>query len=97
MRNIKLATFAGIMFAIKMGVAVGGFLGLYILGQYGYAKGAPITPEIINGIKLLFSIIPASFILVCGITLYFYPINDKFLTQIEVDLNERKKSGEYLL
>ncbi|MBA7561740.1 putative glycoside/cation symporter YagG [subsurface metagenome] len=88
---------AGIMFAIKMGVAVGGFLGLYILGQYGYAKGAPITPEIINGIKLLFSIIPASFILVCGITLYFYPINDKFLTQIEVDLNERKKSGEYLL
>jgi GPH family glycoside/pentoside/hexuronide:cation symporter len=81
---------AGIMFAIKLGVAVGGFLGLYILGQYGYQKDAEITPEIMNGIKLLFSIIPAAFILVCGITLYFYPINDKLLAQIEVDLNERK-------
>jgi len=83
---------AGIMFAIKMGVAVGGFLGLYILGQYGYTKDAPITPEIIHGIKQLFSIIPAGFILVCGIILFFYPINEKLLATIEVDLKERKKS-----
>ncbi len=83
---------AGIMFAIKLGVAVGGFLGLYILGQYGYHKDVTITPEIMNGIKLLFSIIPAAFILVCGFVLYFYPINDKLLAQIELDLNERKKS-----
>lgn len=81
---------AGIMFAIKMGVAVGGFLGLYILGQYGYDKGAPITPEIIDGIKLLFSIIPAAFILVCGVVLFFYPINEKLLVTIELDLKERK-------
>ena len=38
---------AGIMFAIKMGVAVGGFLGLYLLGQFGYDKELPITPEVI--------------------------------------------------
>lgn len=82
---------AGIMFAIKLGVAIGGFLGLYILGQYGYNKAAPITPEIINGIKLLFSIIPAVFIFVCGIVLFFYPLNDKLLATIELDLKERKK------
>lgn len=82
---------AGIMFAIKMGVAVGGFLGLYLLGQYGYNKDAPITPEIINGIKTLFSIIPAGFILVCGVILFFYPINEKLLTTIELDLKERKE------
>ncbi len=81
---------AGIMFAIKMGVAIGGFLGLYILGQYGYVKDEPITPEIIHGIKLLFSVIPAGFILVCGIILCFYPINDKLLAKIEEDLKERK-------
>jgi len=83
---------AGIMFAIKMGVAVGGFLGLYILGQYGYNKDLPITPETIEGIRLLFSIIPAGFILVCGVILCFYPINDKLLTKIEMDLKERKES-----
>jgi GPH family glycoside/pentoside/hexuronide:cation symporter len=83
---------AGIMFAIKMGVAIGGFLGVYILGQYGYVKNEPITPEIINGIKLLFSIIPASFLLICGIILCFYPINEKLLAKIEVDLKERKSN-----
>lgn len=83
---------AGIMFAIKMGVAIGGFLGLYILGWYGYDKDLPITPEIINGIKLLFSIIPAGFILVCGIILCFYPISEKLLAKIEVDLKERKNA-----
>jgi GPH family glycoside/pentoside/hexuronide:cation symporter len=85
---------AGIMFAIKMGVAVGGFLGLYLLGQYGYTKGTPITPEIVNGIKQLFSLIPAGFMLVCGIILFFYPVNDKLLATIELDLQERKKSEE---
>jgi GPH family glycoside/pentoside/hexuronide:cation symporter len=85
---------AGIMFAIKLGVAVGGFLGLYILGQYGYDKQAPITPHIMNGIKLLFSIIPAGFILFCAITLFFYPVNEKLLETIEADLQERKDSEQ---
>ncbi len=83
---------AGIMFAIKLGVAVGGFLGLYFLGLFGYSKAATNTPEVINGIKLLISIIPAAFILVCSIMLYFYPINDRILTQIVTDLEKRKKS-----
>jgi GPH family glycoside/pentoside/hexuronide:cation symporter len=77
-----------------MGVAIGGFLGLYILGQYGYEKDLPITPEIIHGIKLLFSLIPAGFILVCGIILLFYPINEKLLVTIEMDLNKRKSSEQ---
>jgi GPH family glycoside/pentoside/hexuronide:cation symporter len=85
---------AGIMFAIKMGVAIGGFLGLYILGQYGYEKDIPMTPEIVNGIKLLFSLIPAGFILVCGIILFFYPISEKLLAKIEADLKERKSDEE---
>lgn len=85
---------AGIMFAIKMGVAIGGFLGLFMLGLYGYEKDIAITPETANGIKLLFSIIPAVFIAICGIILYFYPINDKLLAKIEVDLLEERKKNE---
>jgi GPH family glycoside/pentoside/hexuronide:cation symporter len=85
---------AGIMFAIKLGVAIGGFLGLYILGQYGYEKDVVITAEIVNGIKVLFSIIPAAFIFICGLILFFYPVNEKMLATIELDLNERKKSEE---
>ncbi|MBN1561517.1 MFS transporter [candidate division KSB1 bacterium] len=83
---------AGIMFAIKLGVAVGGFLCLSILGQYGYNKAAPMTPHILQGIRLLFSLIPAAFILVCGCILFFYPVNDKLLATIEADLKERKRA-----
>jgi glycoside/pentoside/hexuronide:cation symporter, GPH family len=81
---------SGIMFAIKMGVAVGGFLGLYILGLYGYSTGTPVTPEIAQGIKLLFTMIPAAFILLCAVTLLFYPVNDRLLATIESDLKARK-------
>jgi len=81
---------AGIMFAIKMGVAIGGFLLLKLLDVFGYVANQPQTPEAIRGIKLLFSVIPAAFILICGITLFFYPVNNKLLTKIEVDLKERK-------
>ena len=83
---------AGIMFAIKMGVAIGGSLGLYILGQFGYDANIPITPEVIHGIKLLFSLIPAGFMMVCGVILFFYPISEKMLVQIEADLKERKSN-----
>lgn len=85
---------AGIMFAIKMGVAVGGFLALYLLGKFGYDKGLPITPEVIHGIKLLFSIIPAGFILICGVLLCLYPINEKLLTTIETDLKAMNRSDD---
>ena len=81
---------AGIMFAIKMGVAIGGYLLLKLLDVFGYVANKPQTPEAMNGIKLLFSLIPAVFILVCGITLFFYPVNNKLLSGIEEDLKARK-------
>ena len=83
---------AGVMIAIKLGVAIGGFLNLYILGLYGYKKDAAITPEVVGGIKSLFSLFPAIFILICGIILIFYPVDEKMLAKIEIDLKERKEN-----
>lgn len=84
---------AGIMFAIKLGVALGGFLLLFILGLYGYKGEAPeISNEIIKGMKLLFSVIPGTLILICGVVLMFYPVDEKMLETIELDLNKRKES-----
>ncbi len=83
---------AGIMFAIKMGVALGGFLLLKLLDVFGYVANQPQTPEAVRGIKMLFSLIPAGFILVCGIILLFYPISERLLATIETDLKQRKSS-----
>jgi GPH family glycoside/pentoside/hexuronide:cation symporter len=48
------------------------------------------TPEAITGIKLLFSVIPAALSLVYGIILFFYPINEAKLLDIESDLKARR-------
>jgi len=81
---------AGIMFAIKMGVAVGGFMSLQALGRFGYVANVPQTLRATHGIKLLFSLVPAAIILVCGVVLCFYPINKKLMAKIEVELKDRK-------
>jgi GPH family glycoside/pentoside/hexuronide:cation symporter len=81
---------AGIMFAIKMGIAVGGFLQLRLLDTFGYVANAVQTPEAIRGIKMVFSVIPAAFMLLCGAVMLFYPISESLLTRIEQDLKTRK-------
>jgi GPH family glycoside/pentoside/hexuronide:cation symporter len=81
---------AGIMFAIKLGVAIGGFLQLRLLDKFGYKANVAQSAESLMGIRLLFSVIPAAFIFICAIMLCFYPISEKLLMQIEVDLKQRK-------
>jgi GPH family glycoside/pentoside/hexuronide:cation symporter len=83
---------SGIMFAIKMGVAVGGFLQLKLLGSFGYVANVAQTPGALRGIKLLLSVIPAAFIFVCGAVLLFYPINESRLAQMAQDLKARKSA-----
>ncbi len=85
---------AGIMFAIKMGVAAGGFLNLQALGTFDYVANVPQTREAIQGIRLLVSMIPVAFILVCGILLCFYPINERLLARIEAELKQRKNNEQ---
>jgi GPH family glycoside/pentoside/hexuronide:cation symporter len=81
---------AGIMFAIKLGVAIGGFMQLKTLSLFGYEANVPQSARAIMGIKLSLSVIPAAFMLVCGVVLLFYPINESRLAQIEQDLKARK-------
>ncbi len=81
---------AGIMFAIKMGVAAGGYLILKLLDYFGYVANQAQTPETTQGIKLILSVVPAGFLLVCGVLLVLYPISEKLLVTIEADLRVRK-------
>jgi glycoside/pentoside/hexuronide:cation symporter, GPH family len=81
---------SGIMFAIKFGIAIGGFFTLKMLAAFHYVPNQDQSPEAIMGIKLLFSVIPAALSAVYGLLLIFYPINERFLQQIESDLKARK-------
>ena len=81
---------SGIMFAIKAGVAIGGFLTLSLLAVFHYVPNQVQEPGAVNGIKLLFSVIPAALSLLYGLILVLYPIDEPLLQKIEAELAERR-------
>ncbi|PTX61082.1 GPH family glycoside/pentoside/hexuronide:cation symporter [Kordia periserrulae] len=78
-------------FAMKFGGGMAGFITLMILNMYNYDGEAVVkTPEMLEGIKLNMSIVPAIFVLVGVIALWFYPLTSKKMEVIEAELEERR-------
>ena len=48
----------------------------------------------LNGLRMMMSLIPASFFLLAAFCLLFYNISEPVLRQIESDLQARKEGGE---
>jgi GPH family glycoside/pentoside/hexuronide:cation symporter len=96
-KNGRRATglvFSAGTFAMKFGGGMAGFITLMILNFYNYDGEAAVkTPEMLEGIKLNMSIVPAVFVLVGIPALWYYPLNSKRMKAIEVALEERR-SGE---
>ena len=94
-KNNRRATaiiFSAMMVGLKLGLTIGGGLVVQILGNYGYEanKELPQSEYVIQGIKLLVSLYPAIPFLIGIALLYFYEINKKMETQIEIDLRDRR-------
>ena len=84
-------TFAGVVFALKFGLGIGGFIQAGILGLYGYNPEA-LTDKAILGVRMVTTFYPAIFIIVAAAILLFYPISNKLNHQIANELEERRKS-----
>lgn len=101
-KNNRRATaiiFSAMMVGLKAGLAIGGALVTWILGLYGYvnkdmvAAGQEIVqPESVSaGAKMLVSVYPSiPFLLAVGL-LFFYVINKPMETQIQTELEKRRK------
>jgi Na+/melibiose symporter-like transporter len=85
-------TFAGVVFALKFGLGVGGYVQGIILGAYGYdsTKGSVLTERAIEGIRIASTIAPAAFISAAVAILLFYPISKKLNYQIGDELAQRR-------
>ncbi|EDY83323.1 sugar (Glycoside-Pentoside-Hexuronide) transporter subfamily [Verrucomicrobiia bacterium DG1235] len=86
--------FAGVVFALKFGLGVGGFIGGIILQFYGYDATAEITENAILGIRHSATLYPALFILVAAVILLFYPITKELNYRIGDELAARRKERE---
>lgn len=98
--NYRRATgfvFAGVVFALKAGLGIGGAILGFLLSDFGYVSGAGTaqTESAIHGIILSSSLIPAATFFIGVIALYFYPITKAYNEEMQAELTERRKQTDY--
>ncbi len=84
--------YATVLFGLKFGLSLGGFLAGWLLAGFGYRPGAIQTAHSLLGIRLTISIFPALLYCIIVGALYFYPIGKKLNLQIQDELAERRKA-----
>lgn len=82
--------FSGVQFAQKFGLAIGSAMAGWMLAGFGYVADAEQTPEAIEGIRLMFTILPALFAVGGVVAIWFYPITGKDVERIGRELAEQK-------
>ena len=95
--NYRRATgfvFAGVVFALKVGLGLGGALLGFLLSGFGYVSGSAgmQSDTAITGIVFSSSIIPAVCFFIGVIALYYYPITKEYNEQMQNELNRRRSN-----
>ncbi|HEX4415815.1 MAG TPA: MFS transporter [Lacipirellulaceae bacterium] len=88
-RSTALA-FASIVFGLKLGLGIGGWLDGEALAWLGYSKDVALTATGERGIVMLISVVPAAALLIGAIVLRYYPLTDRMMDDIEIALAERR-------
>jgi Na+/melibiose symporter-like transporter len=96
-KNDRRATgfvYAGIIFALKAGLGLGGAFAGWILAAYGYEAATARTPEVLAGIRLMASIYSAIPFGIGVICMLFYPITRALNIQMSDALLARHRDFE---
>ena len=89
-RRVTGLVFSGALFALKLGVAIGGWMIGMILAYYGYEGKAVVqSPEAIQGIVLSLTLFPAigHFLLIPIVS--FYKLNKTRCDEIRAELDQK--------
>lgn len=92
-KNKRRATgliMAASLFALKVGLTLGGAIVGWSLALFGFVANQDQSPETLNGIIMLMSFIPAVFGFIGGGLMLFYPLTNKMMEKIEEDLIARR-------
>lgn len=73
-------------FAQKFGWSIGGAIAGYLLAYFGFVANAPVTAETENGVRVLFSLMPAIWSIIAVIALFFYKLDEKKVIEINEEL-----------
>lgn len=99
-KNYRRATgfvFAGVVFALKAGLGIGGAILGFLLSGFGYVSGIGVeqSDTAITGIVLSSSLIPALTFGIGVAALFFYPITKEYNEQMQAELAERRSKSDY--
>jgi glycoside/pentoside/hexuronide:cation symporter, GPH family len=83
--------YAGILFALKAGLSLGGALSAWIIDAYGYVPNVQQTPRALLGIRLGASVYPGVALAIVFVCLILYPIGKSLGLQIQTELADRRK------
>ena len=80
------------MFSLKLGTAVGGALPGFMLARSGFIANEIQTETAIQGIQLMFNVIPAVFFVLGSALMLYYRLDRQIMRKVELDLHERRHS-----
>lgn len=89
-RRLTALLMAASLFALKVGLALGGWFVGGVLEYSGYAANEAQTAEALTAIRMLMSLYPAAFGAVGVVLMLFYPLTNRIMAQIEQDLKLRR-------
>ncbi len=90
-RRATGVVFAGIVFALKAGLGLGGAICGWFLAAYDYTPNAIQSEHALLGIRMTASIYPAITFGIGAIAVLFYSISKKLNLEIQDELIERRK------
>ena len=91
-RRTTALVFSTVQFSHKLGLAVGAGLAGIILGAFGFVANEVQNEESLQGIRMVFSILPAIFAVLSAVAIIFYKIDNNTLKQMEQELAERRNA-----
>ena len=77
-------------FMLKLGLAVGGAVVVWMAGAYGFEANQEQSAATLHGIRLLMSVFPSIFGVVAVVHMSFYPLSEKVPGQVEQELAARR-------
>lgn len=90
-RRATAMTFAATVFALKLGLSLGGAIAGWILEYVGYVpKAETQSVEAVAGIRMMMSFAPAAAFLLAAATLAFYSIGRKEEIEMSAELQARR-------
>lgn len=85
--------FSGVQFAQKFGLAIGSAMAGWMLAGFGYVADAEQTPQAIEGIRLMFTVLPALFAAGGVAAIWFYPLRGEVVARMGRELSARREGS----